>query len=387
MLYVVDEVMGSGKTTAAIRFICLSLLESQKVIYVTPYLSEVNRIMEETGLITQQSEPKIYEFRRQLESGCSVVITHALFSLLNDQDAREIQRRGYIMIMDEAPGVISPLDISPYDLDILWSRLLKDGERGQVLWNQPDYAGVFSDIKAIAESGNLYRYAGGGLFSMTPPSIYRAFKDVYILTYMFDAQLIRCYFDYHGMEYRRKTLEQMPDRRDFRELINIVDDFGNYPGKFDLSRSWYSRASAEDLDKLKHNTENFFRNKPTIWSPASGKFARAKSGDVLWTTFVDFQSALSGKGYTKGFAPCNMRASNSYAARRAVAYLINRFMNPNIKNFFLYNGVAVDDDGFALSEMLQFIWRSAVRNGERISIYIPSLRMRSLLRGWLDNLT
>ena len=39
---------------------------------------------------------------------------------------------------------------------------------------------------------------------------------------------------------------------------------------------------------------------------------------------------------------------------------------------------------FALQEMLQWIWRSAIRDGKPIDLYIPSERMRSLLVEWLD---
>ena len=39
---------------------------------------------------------------------------------------------------------------------------------------------------------------------------------------------------------------------------------------------------------------------------------------------------------------------------------------------------------FALSEMLQWIWRSRIRQGESINIYVPSKRMRNLLLDWLN---
>ena len=34
---------------------------------------------------------------------------------------------------------------------------------------------------------------------------------------------------------------------------------------------------------------------------------------------------------------------------------------------------------------VQFIFRSAIRNGEPINLYIPSVRMRTYLKKWLDN--
>ena len=59
-------------------------------------------------------------------------------------------------------------------------------------------------------------------------------------------------------------------------------------------------------------------------------------------------------------------------------------MNPVVKNFFVKHKITIDEDGYALSEMLQFIWRSAIRDGKEIWIYIPSVRMRSLLKQWIN---
>ncbi len=36
-------------------------------------------------------------------------------------------------------------------------------------------------------------------------------------------------------------------------------------------------------------------------------------------------------------------------------------------------------------EMVQWIWRSAIREGNPINIYVPSSRMRSLLQRWLND--
>ena len=66
-----------------------------------------------------------------------------------------------------------------------------------------------------------------------------------------------------------------------------------------------------------------------------------------------------------------------------VAYLVNRYLNPVVKNFFKSRNVEVDEDGYALSEMLQFIWRSAIREYREINVYIPSSRMRDLLLIWI----
>ena len=96
---------------------------------------------------------------------------------------------------------------------------------------------------------------------------------------------------------------------------------------------------------------------------------------------------MQNKGYQskKCFAPINSRATNEYGDRKYVAYTINRYMKPMLKNFFMGKGINVNEDKYALSEMLQFIFRSAIRNGEKINIYIPSKRMRELLLDWIEN--
>ena len=45
----------------------------------------------------------------------------------------------------------------------------------------------------------------------------------------------------------------------------------------------------------------------------------------------------------------------------------------------------MDQSLYSLSEMVQFIWRSRIRNGEPIDLYVPSKRMRELLIAWLND--
>ena len=37
--------------------------------------------------------------------------------------------------------------------------------------------------------------------------------------------------------------------------------------------------------------------------------------------------------------------------------------------------------------MVQWIWRSAIRDGNEVNLYIPSRRMRELLIGWIDSVS
>ena len=59
-------------------------------------------------------------------------------------------------------------------------------------------------------------------------------------------------------------------------------------------------------------------------------------------------------------------------------------MKPTLKHFFEVEGIKVDEDAYALSELIQFIYRSAIRDGKPITVYIPSKRMRELFMDWIN---
>lgn len=83
------------------------------------------------------------------------------------------------------------------------------------------------------------------------------------------------------------------------------------------------------------------------------------------------------------FVACSIKATNKYSNRHLCLYCINRFLQPQIADFYEKRGFSIDEDVYALSEMIQWIWRSAIRKGESITVYIPSERMRKLFLDWL----
>ena len=96
------------------------------------------------------------------------------------------------------------------------------------------------------------------------------------------------------------------------------------------------------------------------------------------------KKSLGGKGYTRGFVACTARATNDYKHKTNCAYLLNRFLNPMESGFFTDKGITVDEDVWALGELIQWLFRSSVRDDKEIKLYIPSKRMRNLLIEWLD---
>jgi hypothetical protein len=264
-----------------------------------------------------------------------------------------------------------------------------------------NYDGRFEDVKRLCEMGCLALYGTSVMMWMFPVKIFNAFRESYILTYMFNAQMQKYYYDFYGMKYKylyvagnsvetysfTQEPQEYKHKYNYKELVTIFDDNKlNMIGDADtaLSKAWYIRNKDNNLLKqLKNNTLNFFNNKLIVLNDKN-TWVKSKSENNIWTTFKDFKDKISGKGYSKGFVPSNMRATNSYQDRAAIAYLVNKYINPYVKNFFISNNIKVYEDDYAVSEMLQFIWRSAVRQGKHITIYIPSKRMRNLLQNWID---
>src|SRR5574344_487497 len=363
---IVDEIMGRGKRFSAINHINKTNMD-EKFLVITPYLTEIERYQKNCPL-RKFRQPiynkctKIDSLKSLINKEENIIATHALFQKFDNELIDMCRAKNYTLIMDEVANVVEEYQISKDDLEILMNEFVYiDEETNQIKWkpDKDDYYGQFSDIKRLCELGSLGFYGKSIMMWLFPVDAFNAFRNIYILTYMFDAQMQRYYYDYYGLPY---------------EYIHIsgdnVDNF-HFSKEKDINvhnLDYKSLIHIIDNDKLNHIVH--IRN--------------ANSKDNLWTTFKDNKKNLQGKGYTKGFLSINMRATNEYRTRTSVAYVANRYMNPVIKNFFAKHNVSVDEDGFALSEMLQFIWRSAIRDKNEIYVYVPSVRMRTLLKKWIE---
>ena len=405
-IYYVDEVMGRGKSTAIINYIN-SAEEYKRFLVIVPYLTEVDRMTEACsgkGFCTPSAEGgKLRNIKRLIAENKNIVSTHALFTSFDDELMDMIKAKSYTLVLDEVPIAISPYNISTYDAAIIINRhFVEIEEDGRLRWTETEYHGAYSCHRQAIQNGFIYAYTKSRWICMLPRRLYTIFEDIYILTYLFQDQFQRCYFDLEGIQYQRKYVAgnspetyRISDEyeagpiSDFRPLINILDnpkmnEIGE--GRTDLSKSWYVRNSkryeqTEPMKRLRNNVSNFFVN-----------ITKTKSKFNLWTTFceddeheIDWQKMLSAGGYSKGFLSCNARGTNGFRHKTSLAYLVNVFPNTSVRNYLVRCGIEMDQDRYALSEMIQWIWRSAIRDGREINLYIPSKRMRTLLINWLND--
>lgn len=393
---VVDAVMGAGKSSGIINLINQD--NESKFLVITPYLDEVRRYKDSCPKkkfkTPMYDKTKLEDIKRLIKDGENIISTHSLFTKFDNELIRICKESNYTLIMDEVASVVDEHRISKQDYKVLVDTYVDiNPETKQLIWKNEhiNYSGKFDDEKRLCELGSLVTYGDALLVWVFPIEIFNAFKKIYILTYLFDFQMQKYYYDYYGIKPKYLTIggdsvdtynliDYSKDinqiKYDYENLIHICDKeklnmIGNK--ETDLSKSWYEKnKKSVKMTELKNNISNFFRN-----------IRNDCSGDNIWTTFKDYKSSLMGKGYTKGFIPLNSRATNEYRNRTSVVYPVNRYLNPYVKNFFIKNNININEDGYALSEMLQLIWRSAIRDGKEIWIYIPSTRMRNLLEIWI----
>ena len=87
------------------------------------------------------------------------------------------------------------------------------------------------------------------------------------------------------------------------------------------------------LKQMKNNITNVFIN-----------IFASRADRNLWATFGNYKALLEGKGYTKGFLAYNARATNKYRDRDHLAYCVNVFYNPVLKNYFVDHGVSIQEE-------------------------------------------
>lgn len=397
--YICDVMPGGGKSSAIIKMMNEEV--NKRFIYIAPYKDEDKRIVKacrQRGFVTPKPKGKggrLANLHTLLREGRNIASTHALFAMYTDETIELIRDGNYCLVMDEAFQIAEILFYTKSDIEILLNAGLIDIEGDRVRWIDTNYSGgAFSELKDYVQTGYLQSFKNQFFYWYYPPDVFNAFSEAYILTYMFDVQFLRHYFDTHNIKYLKVWVDYINGEyvlvnypvipthaHTLKDKIHILDNEkinGVGDARTSLSSTWYKgavKSNKAELSTIRKNISNYFKN-----------IVKRPSDKVLWTSFKSGQESLNGKGYVKGFIPFNARATNEFKDKDTIAYCVNVFPNPNYVAFFRSHGCEVDGDGYALSEMVQLIWRSAIREGKDIYLYVPSKRMRTLLINWLDEL-
>ena len=414
--------MGAGKSSAAIRYMN-EHARDKRFIYITPFLEETERIQQACPKLkfvlpnqdkTHTGVSKSAILKELLASGRNVSISHALFSICDRDTISVIRDAGYTIIIDEVLEVLEQHAASNFEVTLfkdagylIGGGECVDGEYEYYTWadDKPIPPGSLGTIALLARCHKLTNVANKiegdkrtFFYWSLHEDLLKVAEDTFILTYLFNGSPMKGYLEINGMEYDIIGVEHRADGSyhfsdrptlpalagQLKDLIHVVEhDKLNQIGdsEFALSSSWYKEARTHkrtgNLDRIRKDLHNYFRN---IAPKGSA------SEDRMWCAFKGVTEYLRGPGYSHADVPVTSRATNKYRNRYVCAYCANIFLNPAISAYFKRNGVAINEDLYALSNLVQWIFRSAIRDGKEIWLYIPSKRMRTLLQNWLNEL-
>ena len=438
-----DALMSSGKTTKIIDYMIaesksnsLMTIDNELFMYCSPYLDEAHRIaatvsegeaqtpkLNEDGSYAYLNEPqaalqfkhpnnknkdgsKVAGLMSLISARHNVVSTHTLLNGLKPETLE--QCKDYTLVIDEAlvayeQDTTLPIATVKQYLEINILSLKEDGYTlqfhrenfGRYITDDPNYDPTKNtELEQFARDcdlGLLYMFSSK-VIRKFDANILNKFKKVIIMTYMFKGSMFDLLLQQSGLdveiEYFGKRVE------DFRHLITInqdkkmnkvgeygVDAKGNkHLKKFTLTSNHYKKDRAKDSEvskKLYNHLYNMWQQREKI-DPERR----------LWTSFsLDKATISKGKGKTNRYGSkwiaFNTKATNNYSQADHLAYLVNVFIDSNFIKASSADNIKLSQDHYALSTLLQWLFRSAIRNNQPIDLYIPSERMRNLLEKWL----
>ena len=185
-----------------------------------------------------------------------------------------------------------------------------------------------------------------------------------------------------GNGYFDLSISRTRTNRPKRYEPNINDFKGDevkYKASVKRYESYLNSVNVSELqahevnDTLRKNLHSVFT---TRW--------KAKANDRYFTCLSENKSLIGGKNYHNNWLGYSTKAVNSFSDTHHVAFLMNVFIQPYIKQVCDGTDFVVDEDLVSLSHLVQFVFRSALRKGEAIKVYIPSSRMRELFKDYLE---
>lgn len=405
VIKICDALMGSGKTESCIRY--MNEHPEQKFLYITQYLPEAERIVASCPTLDfKMPSDKIRAFdysktkhcAQLLRQGENIASTHQLFKLYTDEMLESARENHYTLMIDEVVDVFADAEVDKSDVDVLFrGGYIEETKNGYRVIDDNYTGKKLDDIFQMLRHNQLVPVIFKGklhYYWMMPKELLEAFDEVVVLTYMFDCQDFCYYMQMNNIPYRyigvtknesgeyrfTDDLTYRPEYvKTIKDKLKIVDrralnKVGAVPRT--LSSNWFKK-NKEGHAELKNALYNYFRY-----------YCQDIATDrKLWGTYKDGKSKVKGKGYTNNYLVFNQKSSNAYRDKDRLAYCSNVFMSPDKKRWFKEQGVAVKEDRWAVSIMTQWIWRSAIRDGKAVEVYVPSERMRKLLRQWMDELS
>ncbi|GAA0204085.1 hypothetical protein GCM10009123_09230 [Kangiella japonica] len=409
-----DSVMGSGKSTFIIEH--LNSVKTPFIICVERQ-SEVDRLAQGikgavalSDLKKSSKKPMLELLKNCLAERKSIISTHQLMALWDEAVKAYVREYGYELYLDETlSGILEPMSISKRDV----SKLIEEGKlvvNTQGSLDKVEVVRPFLDryqkYERTIRNKDCYLSSTGILIEAPKPDFITSFKKVTVLTYLFEGSLMWAYFKLHGIKYQLLSIldgkpvpHKEPSGSQFSELITIYE--GKHNGQrsdSSYSKNWYKREAnlKKAMKQLRQVVDNSCYRKLHIAYTVHGCLKdtfhhQSFSNKVINRKYhgPDRNKLSPEEMELVTLLPQNMRGSNDFAHKRFMAYMVNTYMKPPVINLLRDSCMFEEDelktlqDNYALSQLIQWLWRGCIRKGEPMTVYIPSKRMRELFKTWL----
>ena len=402
-----DSIMGSGKTQGVIQWMLNN--PQNKYLYVSPMLTEVEeriptacQALEFTYPCTEEYKTKGQHLLKLLEEGCNVSFTHSLFTDLTKQHLSLIRKHEYVLIVDEEVAFIEPYK-GNYSRDDIVSLekaghiRVEEDNLGRVVWQWYDDNEMndtaYSKLKRMSDLGMLYCAKRDRKIMVVhlPIELVQSSRRVILLTYLFKGSVMESFMDLKGIEIvpfkevvPPKTTKDVLTKA--KNLITFIDTTTTKAvSSLSMSSTWYSKnATTADLEKVSNAIFSVYRK---FGDKESFIFTAPKSlADYEYVKDEKLKRNIIHKKMPKDvdWIYCGTKATNMWSHKSIAVHAYNRYVNTAIKAYLQDYGTPPDDDMFALSEMVQWIFRTCIRNDEPLQLCILNNRMKGLLCNWLS---
>lgn len=402
-----DSIMGSGKTLGVIQWMLNN--PQNKYLYVSPMLTEVEeripeacRSLEFVYPCTEEYKTKGQHLLSLLQEGCNVSFTHSLFTDLTKQHLALIRKHEYILIVDEEINFIESYSGTYKRDDIVTLEkaghiTVNEEDLGRVTWqwyNDEDMGDTaYSKLKRMSDLGMLYCAKRDRRIMVVhlPIELVQSSRRVILLTYLFEGSVMEAFMKLKGIEVVPftdvKVIKKTSDvLQRAKSLITFIDTPSSKAvAKLSMSSTWYNKnASLADLQKISNALFSVYSK---YGDRDSFIFTAPKSlADYQYIKKEKITRHILSKRIPKdvNWIYCGTKATNIWAHKTVAVHAYNRYVNTAIKAYLQDYGTPPDDDRFALSEMVQWVYRTQIRDDKPIQLCVMSQRMKGLLTNWLD---
>ena len=395
-----DYPCGSGKTTSMIE----GFRSDRKYLVIVPLLTEVDRVVERSKSNPFQqphandnnAPTKTESLESMVLQGQNIAATHSLFERLVPL-ARQGLLSDYDIIIDEVPEVVrsvsSKSKVSIEEFYLNTGYMTVDTGTGQVRptnkwWSMRDDVDdtLSTSILTYANTGCLYLLEGHLFIWAMPKELLTAGRTTTILTYKSKGSVLSSYLKKLEVPVEVANDNQLEEafRKKAAELITIKDISAlsrlslSHSGQLaGMSNSKYCRTVVNALKNLRgRQLKDVPADNILITCAKDGWYK--KGNEEVAGPFASGSKLFQGANWIAKIT----RGTNKYAHCSHLVYLYDQHMNPYVARWLEDNSRAFDD-AYALTELIQWVWRSRVRKGQPITLYLPSPRMRRLMVEWL----